>query len=67
MGRVFFSAILILVGLLYLWLAYMATFGSPIATVQNDPFTQILGLVMFLVIGGAAALAGFSVLRQKRR
>ena len=67
MGRVFFSAVLLLVGLLYLWLAYMATFGSPIESVQNDPLTQILGLVMFLVIGGAAGLAGFSVLRQKRR
>jgi len=67
MGRVFFSAVLILVGLLYLWLAYMATFGSPTASVQNDPLTQVLGLVMFLVIGGAAGLAGFSVLHKKRR
>ena len=64
MGRWFFGIILAIVGLMYLWLAWMATFGNASTT---DFGTQIIGAVLFLVIGAAAAWAAMSVLRQKRR
>jgi hypothetical protein len=56
---------MLVVGLLYLWLAWKATFGDSAA--GSDIGTSALGLVLFLVIGGAAAFAGVSLLRQKRR
>jgi hypothetical protein len=50
---------------MYLWLAWMATFGNPAA--GADIGTSVLGLVMFLAIGGVAAFAAMSLLREKRR
>jgi len=65
LGRWIFGLVLLVIGLLYLWLAWMATFGNPAA--GADVGTSALGLVLFLAIGGVAAVAGVSLLRQKRR
>jgi hypothetical protein len=60
MGRWFFAAVMLVVGIMYVGLAYAA-----LAT-NTDPLGQITGALLFLVIGGAAAAAAFSLLRQKR-
>jgi hypothetical protein len=65
LGRWIFGLVMLVIGLLYLWLAWMATFGNPAA--GADVGTSVLGLILFLAIGGAAAVAGVSLLRQKRR
>jgi hypothetical protein len=65
LGRWIFGLVMLVVGLLYLWLAWMATFGN--AATGSDIGTSALGLVLFLAIGGAAGFAGVSLLRQKRR
>jgi drug/metabolite transporter (DMT)-like permease len=64
LGRWIFGLVLALVGVMYLWLAWMATFGNPNST---DLAGNILGAVLFLAIGAAAAVAAMSLLRQKRR
>ena len=65
LGRWIFGLVMLLVGLMYLWLAWMATFGNPGASA--DIGTSVLGLVLFLAIGGVAAFAAMSLLREKRR
>jgi hypothetical protein len=65
LGRWIFGLVMLLVGLMYLWLAWMATFGNPAA--GADIGTSVLGLVLFLAIGGVAAFAAMSLLREKRR
>ncbi len=65
LGRWIFGLVMLVIGLLYLWLAWMATFGNPAA--GADVGTSVLGLILFLAIGGVAAVAGVSLLRQKRR
>jgi hypothetical protein len=64
LGRWIFGLVMGLVGIMYLWLAWMATFGNPNST---DLGGNILGAVLFLAIGAAAAVAAMSLLRQKRR
>lgn len=64
MGRWIFGLVLGLVGLMYLWLAWMATFGNPYST---DLGGNLLGAVLFLAIGAAAGVAAMSLMRRKRR
>jgi hypothetical protein len=63
MGRWFFSGLMVLVGLMYLWLAYMATIGD---TQNTDLSSKALGFVLFVGIGAIAGVAAFSLLREKR-
>ncbi len=64
LGRWIFGLVLGIVGVMYLWLAWKATFDNPNST---DLAGNILGAVLFLVIGGVAGVAALSLLRQKRR
>ncbi len=63
LGRWIFGLVLGIVGVIYLWLAWMATFGN---TNSTDLGGNILGAALFLIIGGAAGFAATSLLRQKR-
>lgn len=62
MGRLFFAAILALVGILYLWAAFGSVSSGGL--LANDAW---LGAIIFLVIGIAAAAASVNLLREKRR
>jgi len=61
MGRVLFALVLGVVGLMYIAAASMSF--------MNGGFLkdQWLGAILFLVIGVAAAVASFNLLREKRR
>ena len=63
MARWLFGAILILVGLLYLWLAFKAV--EPL--LQDGDWVGYLGAALFLAAAIAATLAGTNLLRSKRR
>jgi hypothetical protein len=63
MSRYLFGGLLIIVGALYLWLAWM----SVVPQLQNGDFVSYLGAVLFLAVGVAAAFAGINLLRTKRR
>jgi hypothetical protein len=62
-GRYFFGALLLIVGVLYFWLAWM----SVVPQIQNGDFTSYLGAVLFLAAGVGAAFAGINLVRTKRR
>jgi hypothetical protein len=62
-SRYFFGALLLVVGVLYLWLAWM----SLAPQLQNGDFASYLGLIIFLAAGVGAAFAGINLLRTKRR
>jgi len=62
-SRYLFGGLLILVGVLYLWLAWM----SVVPQIQNGDFVSYLGALLFLAAGVGAALAGINLLRTKRR
>jgi hypothetical protein len=63
MSRLLFGALLGLVGLLYLWLAYQAIAPG----LQSGDWVSFLGAALFLVAGLAAAFAGVNLVRTKRR
>lgn len=62
-SRVLFGAILVLVGLLYLWVAYQAVLPG----ITSGDWVAYLGAVLFVVTGVGAALAGVNLVRPKRR
>jgi hypothetical protein len=62
-SRYLFGSLLILVGVLYLWLAWM----SVVPQIQSGDFVSYLGALLFLAAGVGAALAGINLLRTKRR
>ena len=62
-SRYFFGALLLVVGVLYLWLAWM----SLAPQMQSGDFVSYLGAVLFLAAGVGAAFAGINLLRTKRR
>ena len=61
-SRYLFGTLLVLVGALYLWLAWM----SVVPQMQNGDFVSYLGAVIFLAAGVGAAFAGINLLRTKR-
>ena len=54
---------MVLVGLLYLWLAFTAV--APL--LQEGDWVGYLGVVLFVAAGAGAALASANLLRAKRR
>jgi len=63
MSRIFFGALLAIVGLLYLWLAYQSVQPG----LGKSDWVPYLGGLLFLVAGVAAAVAAVNLLRPKRR
>ncbi len=63
MSRLFFAALLGLVGLLYLWLALQSV--GPGLT--SGDWVSYLGAVLFLAAGAGASFAAINLLRPKRR
>lgn len=61
--RILFGSLLLLVGILYLWLAYMSIGPSP----QNNDIVSWMGAVIFLIAGAGAGYAGINLVRTKRR
>jgi hypothetical protein len=66
MGRLFFAAILGLIGLLYLGAAWTSLAGTD-THMMGDSGGAWLGVIIFLVVGVAAAAASVNLLREKRR
>ncbi len=62
LSRLFFGAILGLIGLLYLWLA----FESVRPGLMTGDWVAYLGAILFLAVGIGAAIAGLSLVRTKR-
>ena len=62
-SRYLFGPLLIIVGALYFWLAWM----SVVPQMQNGDFVSYVGAVIFLAAGVGAAFAGINLLRTKRR
>ena len=65
MSRILFGLLLMLVGLLYLWLAYQSV-APKIMSDQGD-WVSYLGALLFLAVGVGAAFAGVNLVRAKRR
>lgn len=63
MARLFFGALLGLVGLVYLWLAYEAL----VPGLQSGDWATILGALLLLMPGLAAAFAGVNIVATRRR
>jgi hypothetical protein len=61
MGRILFAAVLGFIALLYLWLAYVSLFDEQGFMREN----QIIGVVVFLIMGGAAAFGSINLLKEK--
>jgi hypothetical protein len=66
MGRLLFGGVLAVIGLLYLWVAGMALFGTG-GFLSGGGGDTWLGLVIFLAVGIVAAAASVNLLREKRR
>ena len=62
-SRHLFGTLLVMVGLVYLWLAWM----SVVPQIQNGDFVVYLSALLFLIPGLGAAFAGVNLLRAKRR
>jgi hypothetical protein len=62
-SRILFGSLLLLVGILYFWVAYMSIWPS----LQSGDIASWLGAVLFLAAGVGAALAGVNLVRPKRR
>jgi hypothetical protein len=62
-SRILFGTLLILVGILYLSLAWMSVY--PLIT--SGDFVSWIMAVIFLAAGVAAAFAGVNLVRPKRR
>ena len=63
MSRILFSALLGLIGLLYLWLA----FQSVVPGLGKGDWVSYLGALLFLAAGVGATFAAINLLRPKRR
>ena len=65
MSRILFGLLLMLVGLLYLWLAYQSV--APKIVSGDKDWVPYLGAFLFLAAGVGAAFAGINLVRAKRR
>ena len=62
-SRLLFGILLALVGILYLWLAWMSV--APL--MQSGDIASYIMTILFIAAGVAAAAAGVNLLRPKRR
>ncbi|HET9494073.1 MAG TPA: hypothetical protein VFR15_07585 [Chloroflexia bacterium] len=62
-SRLIFGVLLALIGILYLWLAWMSV--APL--LQSGDIASYLMTLLFLAAGVVAALAGVNLVRPKRR
>jgi len=62
-SRILFGSLLLLVGILYFWLAYMSVWPS----MQDGDIVSWLGAFLFLAAGVGAGFAGINLVRPKRR
>ncbi len=62
-SRVIFGAVLGLLGLLYLWLAFEALKPG----IASGDWVSYVGVVLFLAAGVGAGMAGVNLVRAKRR
>lgn len=62
-SRLLFGILLALIGILYLWLAWMSV--APL--MQSGDIASYLMTILFLAAGVAAAAAGVNLVRPKRR
>lgn len=62
-SRILFGSLLLLVGILYFWLAYMSLWPL----MQDGDIASWLGAVLFLIAGVGAGFAGINLVRPKRR
>ncbi|HKP53395.1 MAG TPA: hypothetical protein VJ183_12200 [Chloroflexia bacterium] len=62
-SRVLFGGLLLLIGIMYLWLAY----ESVKPQIQKGDIAAYVMAVFFLVAGIGAAAAGINLVRAKRR
>jgi len=68
MGRLFFGAVLAIIGLLYLVAAVMTVMPNGfLATGGSVDMGTLFGGFLFLAVGAAAAVASVNLLREKRR
>lgn len=62
-SRILFGGLLVLVGIMYIWLAYESV--SPM--LQSGDIASYIMAFLFLVAGAGAAVAGMNLVRAKRR
>ncbi len=62
-SRLLFGILLALIGVLYLWMAWMSV--APL--MASGDIASYLMTLIFVAAGVAAALAGVNLVRQKRR
>ncbi len=62
-SRILFGSLLLLVGILYFWLAYMSLWPL----MQDGDIVSWLGALIFLAAGIGAGYAGINLVRPKRR
>jgi hypothetical protein len=62
-SRILFGGLLLLVGILYFWVAYMSIWPS----LQSGDIASWIGAALFLAAGVGAAVAGVNLVRPKRR
>ena len=62
-SRLLFGILLALVGILYLWLAWMSV--APL--MQSGDIASYIMTILFIAAGVAAAAAGVNLVRPKRR
>jgi hypothetical protein len=62
-SRLIFGVLLALIGVLYLWLAWMSV--APL--LQSGDIASYLMTILFVAAGVAAAMAGVNLVRPKRR
>ncbi len=61
-SRILFGSLLLLVGILYFWLAYMSLWPL----MQDGDIVSWLGALIFLAAGVGAGFAGINLVRPKR-
>lgn len=61
-SRILFGALLSIVGLLYLWVAFEAVRPG----IANGDWVSYLGALLFIAAGAGAAFAGANLVRAKR-
>ena len=62
-SRLLFGILLALIGILYLWLAWMSV--APL--MQSGDIASYVMTILFIAAGVAAAAAGVNLVRPKRR